>query len=184
MSMCGQPQCFSINAQCDMVSAFNALSTLNENEWENKRYRFPKLRYYNMYKATFSVEDYVKCNMPKWHRSVLAQFRAGILPLEIEIGRYTNTEIQNRLCKFCLLNDIEDEIHLLLQCTYYNDFRNDLYTLAYETYPEFYTLDLIDKFVFLLANMQRQVANFLIRAVQKRRDFLYINPRLNNSFPN
>ena len=41
MSMCGQPQCFSINAQCDMVSAFNALSTLNENKWGNNIYSIP-----------------------------------------------------------------------------------------------------------------------------------------------
>ena len=39
-------------------------------------------------------------------QSVMAQFRLGTLPLEMELGRLLNKKIQER-------NDIEDETHLL-----------------------------------------------------------------------
>ena len=168
-----QLDCFSINAPCDVVSAYSAMSAISEADWECKRYRFPKLRYYNMYKSVFYVEDYVKCNMPKWQRSILAQFRAGILPLEVEIGRYQNIELQNRICKICSLSEVEDEIHFLCQCPFYNELRTDLYFLANEAYQDFDSLDLLDKFVYLLANMQKQVSVFLLKAIHKRRDYFY-----------
>ena len=96
-----QLNCFSMNAPCDVVAAYATMSAINDADWESRRYRFPKLRYYNMYKSAFHVEDYVKCNIPKLQRSVLAQFRAGILPLEVEIGHYQNIELQHRICKIC-----------------------------------------------------------------------------------
>ena len=175
-----QHDCLPMNTKCDMVAAHTTISAINESEWENKRYRFPKLRYYNMYKSNFSVEEYVNCNMPKWQRSVLAQFRAGILPLEVETGRYQNIELQDRLCKFCRLNEVEDEIHFICQCTFYNEARNDLYIKTIEVLPDFYSLDILDKFVYLLANMQKQVAHFLSTAIKKRRDFLYSNQNVND----
>ena len=55
------------------------------------------------------------------NRSLLAQFRLGILPLFIETGRYSNISAENRICKFCTLNIINDEFHFLMQCPFYNE---------------------------------------------------------------
>jgi hypothetical protein len=40
----------------------------------------------------------------------------GILPLAIETGRFTSqiTPIENRICKFCNQNQIEDEKHFFV----------------------------------------------------------------------
>ena len=47
------------------------------------------------------------------HRSLLAQFRAGILRLSIEVGRYV-----------CDDNVVEDEIHFLCSCKLYKEARD------------------------------------------------------------
>ena len=41
-----------------------------------------------MYKSGLEKECYLNLNIPKYHPSLFAQFRAGILPLVIEVGRY------------------------------------------------------------------------------------------------
>ena len=46
-------------------------------------------------------------------RSYLAQFRSGILPLEIEIGRWQNKNVEDRICKLCDDYEVEDECHLI-----------------------------------------------------------------------
>ena len=40
-------------------------------------------------------------------------FRFGILPLRIETGRFVNEALDNRLCRLCNSNAVEDEIHFL-----------------------------------------------------------------------
>ncbi len=44
--------------------------------------------------------------MSKRNRSLLAQFRLDILPLKITISRYSNTPVNDRLCKLCNTNNV------------------------------------------------------------------------------
>ena len=77
--------------------------------------------------------------LSKRHRSVLAQFRCGILPLIIEIGRFKNyIPVELRLCEMCDLNSIEDKKnHFLLYCSLYSSLRFALYEKASQCFPEF-----------------------------------------------
>ena len=67
-------------------------------------------------------------NIPKFQRSILAQFRCWILPIRVETGRYKGESLEDRLCNFCSKDEIEDEYHFLLNCTEYSNFRSDLFT--------------------------------------------------------
>jgi len=58
----------------------------------------PKLRTYRTYKCTYGVEPYVTNLFNRHQRSVLAKLRLGILPLELEIGRWKSTPVNERLC--------------------------------------------------------------------------------------
>ena len=57
--------------------------------WATKSYssieqvQFKALRYFDMYKYDYTQEDYLNLNIPKYHRSIFAQFRAGILSLQV-----------------------------------------------------------------------------------------------------
>ncbi len=47
-----------------------------------------KLRTYVKFKENICTEDYVKHCTPRRKRSLMTQFRIGILPLHIETGRF------------------------------------------------------------------------------------------------
>ena len=70
-----------------------------------------------MHKYDKSPELYLDLNINKYHRSLFAQFRCGILPLEIEIGRYRDIPLEKRLCQVCKNGSVEDEIHFLGNCS-------------------------------------------------------------------
>ena len=88
----------------------------------------PKLRTYVMFKTSYSPEKYVLLNLKRNERSMLAQFRCGILPLRIETGRYVGEKPEDRLCKMCERQLIEDEMHFLLHvhCPFYDIHRQKL----------------------------------------------------------
>lgn len=66
-------------------------------------------------------------DIPKPHRSILAQFRCSVLPIRIETGRFRGEEVNDRLsqvkykiicsvdglCIICSVEAIEDEFHFL-----------------------------------------------------------------------
>jgi hypothetical protein len=54
----------------------------------------------------------------------LIRFRISAHNVEIEKGRHQNIPLNERICKLCKL-EIEDEIHLLLQCPILNLFRTE-----------------------------------------------------------
>ena len=123
-----------------------------------------------------TVEPYVRLSLKKHVRSQYAQFRTGILPLMIEIGRYHGTPLEERFCPMCKNrneNYIEDEFHLLCQCTFYNTERDILYRNVSHSCAEFLNLDNFDKFLLLNMNFQMLTANFVHSAMKKRETYLY-----------
>ncbi len=68
-----------------------------------------------MYKEHFDVEPYTLSFMCH-KKSHLAQFRSSILPLEIEVGKWANKKIEERLCNEGL---VKDEYHFIFHCKYY-----------------------------------------------------------------
>ena len=144
--------------------------------WEEQRSSKIKLRNYNLFKCDMTVEPYVRLSLKKHVRSQYAQFRTGILPLMIEIGRYHGTPLEERFCPMCKNrneNYIEDEFHLLCQCTFYNTERDILYRNVSHSCAEFLNLDNFDKFLLLNMNFQMLTANFVHSAMKKRETYLY-----------
>ena len=70
-----------------------------------------------MFKNIFKSESYVKMAHSKMSRSIFEQLRLGILPLEIETGRFRNIPSEYGMCHFCK-NDIEDELHFVCVCLF------------------------------------------------------------------
>lgn len=61
---------------------------------------------YESIKTHFKTEDYIELNILKSQRSTITQFRFGILPIKIEMGRYKREPIDERICNFCLVNEL------------------------------------------------------------------------------
>ena len=70
---------------------------------------------YSTFKENYVTESYVYKVYNRVHRSLLTQFRCGILPIKIETGRYTQIPTEYRLCIFCEENAIENEHHFLFE---------------------------------------------------------------------
>ena len=56
-------------------------------------------------------------------RIVVTRWRLSCFKLNIECGRYQNIPRNERLCIKCPLKVIEDENHVLFDCSYYNTIR-------------------------------------------------------------
>ena len=126
-----------------------------------------------MYKADLTPEDYIHLNTSKINRSIFAQFRGGILPLQVETGRFQNLPLEERIYRMCDQEQVEDEFHFLCICERYQENRRVLYRKANNAYPSFIELNSIDKFVYLMSNLQKCVIEFLVKAVSIRRASLY-----------
>ena len=140
-------------------------------EWDVQRYKSQKLRYYNSYKFDKTAEDYLSLDLNKYLRSIFAQFRFGILPLEIEVGRYRDTPLAERTCQACG-QAVEDEMHFLLAYHKYKDPRKILFKKAAEVEPSLHNLDVFDQFVFLVSIIQKSVIKYLTCAIAIRTNLI------------
>ena len=69
-----------------------------------------KLTFLKSLKEVYKSEKYLKINN-FGNRRAITKLRTSNHTLAIEAGRWTNIERENRLCKQCTENKIEDEIH-------------------------------------------------------------------------
>ena len=136
-----------------------------------------KLRTYRTYKNNFSTETYVKSNMRRDHRRILARFRSCNLPLAVETGRYTKpkTPIDERLCKYCDESSIEDETHFLIECELYSDIRYDLFQIATAENRNFPSFSTDEKLVYLMQSdsLLYKLASSLLKMSRRRRVFAH-----------
>ena len=159
--------------QCSIDDITEILKSDFEQQWSEKIKDKVKLRTYNDIKIKFGQEDYLKLNLERSERSFMAQLRLGILPLHIETGRYNRTLLENRTCKLCNTNVIEDEMHFLLQCKTYSEDRKKLFIRAKEEVINFEDLSDVEKMKCLFHSVGRQTAKFIKKAYNKR--FLIVN---------
>ena len=85
---------------------------------------------YCLLKQNIGLENYISDVNIRGHRIVLSKMRISNHRLAIETGRFSKTPSHERLCIFCKANniyEIEDEQHVLLRCSKFNDLRNDLF---------------------------------------------------------
>ena len=159
------------------ISIEEAQKKLYENmctRWSESAGNYPKLRTYCIFKTSFSTEPYVKNILNRGHRSTIAELRSGILPLQIETGRYQQIPENFRLCMFCNDQVVEDEKHFLFDCTLYNTVRLKFVKGLTEKYPLFSELDVTEKLnVIMKEDVIALIAKFCWEAMQTCRRILY-----------
>ena len=160
-------------------------SELMLTEWRHQILTKPKLRTYTKFKTEFVVEPYITRNVPKYSRSLYAQFRSGILPLHIETGRYANIRDPHtgkhrkmspneRLCNICKFDHVEDEKHFILICNKYEEERNTLFQHCSQSNDNFRNLTEDEKFTYIIKNEWRAALNYITDAWMKRKECLYV----------
>ena len=96
--------------------------------WKNQIEHSSKLYFYSTLKTEYELEKYLTVIKNTNHRRTLTRFRISNHKLMIECGRYHNIPHDERICKLCTSNEIENEEHLLFSCQAYDNIRQNILT--------------------------------------------------------
>ena len=108
--------CLPVNidsAKIDLIKMF-------KETWKEEVATKPKLRTYAKVKDCMGTEAYLRANVTKHKCSLISQLRCGTLGLQIEMGRFSNTPVEDRTCKLCN-GTVETEFHFLFECPSYEN---------------------------------------------------------------
>ncbi len=142
--------------------------------WEESVRQKPKLRTYITYKKAFIVEPYVLSFMNRKKRSYLAQYRSGILPLEVETGRWINKPVEERTCKICKDGSVEDENHVTFYCTAYVKLRQAFYEDISKNIYNIKDISIDEQIsTFMLNEYVCKFANYITEIMEHRQTLLY-----------
>ena len=108
--------------------------------------------------------------MTRSQRSLIAKLRLGILPINIETGRYSGLPRDERFCPLCSNNEVESEAHVMLYCPLYDVPRANLFSHAQSICDRFDALSEISKIGFLTnhINMVRKTAHYISEMLKIR----------------
>lgn len=154
-----------IRRRLNDISSQTIISALGEN--------LGKLIFLKQTKQIHNFESYLHINNFE-NRRAITQLRTSSHKLEIETGRWNKIPRNQRICKNCILNKIEDENHLLFECQMYATERNEFYNtinsklkidLSYSETHEWRTQE-----IFYSENLGvlNALGKFIKNALQKR----------------
>ena len=95
-----------------------------------------KLHLFRNAKETLHVSNYLSKIKCRETRSLFSKLRLGVLPLEVEKGRRSKVDRNQRLCKICCNNQVEDETHFLFECAALANQRLPFYNNLLLTSPQ------------------------------------------------
>jgi len=119
-------------------------------EWKKQLYLDKRLRTYRIFKNHFTYEKYLDSISKVEERKILTRLRISTHNLMIEKGRHFNIPLEERICKKCNCNKIEDEVHFVTECSHYHIERVKFFESVSHLVPNFSTLDNNSKFIYLM----------------------------------
>jgi hypothetical protein len=166
---------FENSIPCNLSLVWAELFANESILWSTNMQNSPKLRTYKTYKQSLEVEPYVFCLLNRSYRSVLARLRAGVLPLEIETGRWRSIPPEERFCKFCRNGEVEDENHFLFSCQIYTPERTHFFNNMERKIVSFNLKSEVEKLQILMSQENvNAFARFVNEIYLIRQQALYI----------
>ena len=128
------------------------------------------------------MEPYLISNPRLSYIHAIAPFRISSHTPEIETGRHRRPKvpIEERTCKICQSNSVEDEQHFLIECLVADivQLRNQLTATAITYISNYNTLNNQDKFNEMLTNREPDIitalGRYLTLAFQKRKQLFSV----------
>ena len=93
--------------------------------WKHQLSNSSKLTFYNKIKKEYKQEQYLTIVKNPCQRRLYTKLRISNHKLLIEYGRYHQIPREERICKHCNLNAIENEFHFAFECPKYDNLRNN-----------------------------------------------------------
>ena len=125
----------------------------------NDNQKYPKLRTYKLFKNELRLETYLNNYFPKYVYRSIARFRLSSHNLNIELGRHKRPYIpaDERFCKRCNCELVEDEFHCLMICTHWNNIRIELLETAYHHIKNFTILSTKTQFLEIISSKENKM---------------------------
>ena len=143
-------------------------------DWPTKVRSKPKLRTYLSWAPEFGTKRYVKLNLSRAQRSILARLRGGVTKLRIETGRFTRPKlpVEERVCLVCNNGAVENEEHFLVDCVQFSNTRKELLS---KCFPRGAPEDKQELVIQLTAEHPRALAKCAIKMWEERQGILFKN---------
>ncbi len=145
----------------------------------------PKLDKYLEFKDREESNTLACSNLKRYNRSLVSKLVCGILPLEVETGRYARKwdkvkkkyvkiPREERYCTVCNSGKVEDEYHFLFTCVPLQKERSEFYIEHIVDFAWFILLPDSQKVQFLLTKpMIKKFGNLVESLFRRRRQLLY-----------
>ena len=92
---------------------------------------------------------------------LLLLLRISARRLKIETGRYIKLDRSEKLCDKCSEGAVEDEQHCLIDCSKFNEYRNNLFQTVNSNHKNFSKLDNLQTFFWLLTNEDSDILHIM-----------------------
>ncbi len=165
------------NVLYDLDVVQQAILKCSKDLWWSEVEEKPKLRTYVLFRDRNDLNLLVRSNLPRYQRSLLSRFACGILPLEVEKGRYVRKNRDERVCKTCDVQVTEDEEHFLFVCKALKSERKSFYRDRFPVKNErkaFKNLSTSEKLRILYSEeLIKEFAGWLVTMYQKCQSILY-----------
>ena len=132
--------------------------------WKSRIQEIRKGKFFTDIKKDISFEPYLSSALTRGERVLITKLRTSDHDLEIEKGRRHRPVIprENRLCKFCNNNQIEDEMHFIFECTPYEPQKSNFLRKCYNLFPRTKHLGYQDLLQLIFMNPNPQLLSDLI----------------------
>ena len=110
------------------------------------------LRLYKMIKQNHGFEPYLDKINNQETRSMLAIFRCGNTKIRVHTGRIHDEKYEERTCRFCMGQMVEDEIHIFLECECFNSLREKLLQYLQRKFPFFEEMETGQKMRLIMSD--------------------------------
>ena len=148
--------------------------------------QYPKLRTYKLFKDEFKLENYLITIQNINHALALTRFRISSHNLRIETGRYTRpnkTPPDQRTCLYCPSQAVEDEMHFLLKCSFYDTERLILITKVKMIISNIPSLTMEEKFKIIMSTHDQTILDalgkYIYTCLKKRSNTNIVTTQLN-----
>ena len=114
------------------------ISDQYKQKWYSDINNSRRLNSYALFKHDFECEPYLDKIVEPKYRISLTKFRLSAYSLRIETGRHENLSRQDRICRNCNMNQVENEYHFLLVCPCYRNLRIKYFKPYFCHWPNIY----------------------------------------------
>ena len=123
-----------------------------------------KLSFCATFKKDYLLEDFLEVIKDPKQRRIYSKFRISNHKLEIECGRYHDVNRDERFCKNCNSDTVENEFHFAFRCKKYEGLRSDSHNILKDYFQTNITDELHRK---LLSNVMSSKDPVLIELFSK-----------------